>query len=208
MKKELIVDTSIFVNPASSRQFGGSPAESLIEFLKMVERNPAVCVYMPPSIYSELMHFIDEKLIPKNLLLLIKQQPPKKHEIKVPGVFIYDLVEEMRGRIDRGLRLAERHVREAIQAKPADLIPEENNSKKIQPDFESISRLRETYRRIMREQMLDSKADVDLLLLAYEIGGTLVSADDGVVLWAEKFGIECLPFDRLGTLLSEFIKNP
>jgi hypothetical protein len=35
MKKESIDDTSIFVNPASSRQFGGSPAESLIEFLKI-----------------------------------------------------------------------------------------------------------------------------------------------------------------------------
>jgi predicted DNA-binding protein (UPF0278 family) len=49
----------------------------------------------------------------------------------------------------------------------------------------------------MREGMLDSKADVDLLLLAYETEGSLVSADQGVLVWAEKLGISILPSDHL-----------
>ena len=56
---------------------------------------------------------------------------------------------------------------------------------------------------MMREGMLDSKADVDLLLLAYELNATLVSADEGVLLWAENLGISTLPYALLRPLMLE-----
>jgi len=194
LKKKIILDTSLFVNPAAAMAFGPTPTLALTRFLDLAKNIPDVEFLMPPSIYAELMYFAEEVKIPKSLLLVIQKTPPKKHEIKIPVIFIYELVESMRDRIDRGLRLSERHVREALQMDPPP--KNQHDVKGPRPDAEMIGRLRESYRRIMREGMLDSRADVDLLLLSYELGGTLVSADQGVLLWAENLGINILQHDH------------
>jgi RNA ligase partner protein len=201
LKKIYILDTSVFVNPACAHLFGSSPTDAFVSFLRQIEKLDAFEWLMPPNIYTELMHFADEKLIPKNLLTLVQQRPPKKHEIKVSGMFLYTLVDEMRDRSDRGLRLAERHVREAFQAPAPNAPSPAPGGKPIRPDAEAIGRLRESYRRMLREGMLDSKADVDLLLLAYETSGTLVSADQGVMHWANEMGVSILPAEQLPDLL-------
>ena len=203
MKKEqLIIDTSIFVNPASADYFGRTPTLALTRFLEIAVDIEKCEFLMPPSVYAELMHFAEENKIPKKLLTILQKQPPQKHETKIPGIFVYELVENIRNRFDRGLRLAERVVRESLQMPP---VPKNEKTKpgEVRPDAEVISRLRESYRRIMREGMLDSKADADLLLLAYEIKGTLVTADQGVMDWAENMGIKILAHDHL----LEFLKT-
>lgn len=199
MNEALILDTSLFVNPDSAQNFGSNPTEAFTRFLEIAKNARGVECFMPPSIYYELMHFAEEPKIPKELLLAVQQKAPKKHELAVPGFFIYSLVESFRDRVDRGLRLAERHVREAFE-KPRS---EEDSKNKVRADAESVSRLREQFRRMMREGMLDSKADVDLLLLAYELKGTLVSADMGVLTWAENLGIKILPHANLPVFLRE-----
>ena len=206
MTQSLILDTSLFVNPAVAHVFGASPTAAFTRFLEMAQETPDLAFYMPPSIYAELMHFCEEPKVPNRLLLLIQKKPPKKHEIQVPGLFIYHLVESMRDRVDRGLRLAESHVREALEVPPS---PKGSpaDPQKIRADADVIGRLRETYRRIMREGMLDSKADVDLLLLAYEVQGTLVSADQGVLDWGESMGITILSAEHLHDLLVEKVKK-
>ena len=50
--------------------------------------------------------------------------------------------------------------------------------------------------------MLDSRADVDLLLLTYELNATLISADLGVLAWAESLGLSILPYDQLPAFLA------
>jgi RNA ligase partner protein len=201
MTRTLVIDTSVFVNPASGQFFGNSPTGALVSFLGLLGSNPNIEVVLPPSIYSELMYFIEQPSIPPSLLIKIKQQAPKKHELKVPGFFIYSLVESFRDRVDRGLRLAERNVREAL-ATP--VVSSENRDPAVmREDAKQISTLRESFRRMMREGMLDSKADVDLLLLAYELNATLISADEGVLLWAENLGITVLPYAQLRTLIED-----
>lgn len=195
MSHLFVIDTSVFVNPASGQAFGAGPTEALRAFLEMVRQMPAVEICMPPSIHAELMHFVEVDKIPSELLLGLHQKAPRRAELKVPGAFLFDLVEDMRDRVDRGLRLAERHVREALQT--ATQPPAAPGEKAVRPDAEAIGRLRETYRRIMREGALDSRADVDLLLLAYELDGTLVSADQGVVDWADRLGLRILPHSLL-----------
>lgn len=201
MNEKLILDTSLFVNPASARAYGADPTRAFTRFLEMARETANVDFLMPPAIYAELMFFADEPSIPNPLLAFVHRQPPRRHETKVPGYFLYQLVEAMRDRIDRGLRLAERHVREALVVPP----PPKGAAPKgeVRADAEIIGRLRDTYRRIMREGMLDSRADVDLLLLAYETGGILVSADQGVLDWAENLGIRLLAYDHLPAFLDE-----
>lgn len=202
MKKIYILDTSVFVNPACAHLWGRTPTDAFVHFLTKAEKVLDTEWLMPPSIYQELMHFADEKLIPGSLLKIIERRPPKKHELKVPGIFLYTLVDEMRDRSDRGLRLAERHVREAFQAPVSNAAAPVPGAKPIRPDADAIGRLRESYRRMLREGMLDSKADVDLLLLAYETSGILVSADQGVLKWGNELGISLLAAEQLPTIFS------
>lgn len=201
--KNIVLDTSVFVNPAASHIFGRSPTEAFTTFLELAKEASHVNFYMPPSIYTELMHFCEEAKIPHKLLMAINRKAPKKNELRIPGVFIYQLVDSMRDRVDRGLRLAERHVREALSGEAKEKAATADPSKRMHPDAYSIGLLRESYRRIMREGMLDSKADVDLLLLAYELEATLVSADLGVIEWAENLGLSLLSHEQLKTFLTE-----
>ena len=128
---------------------------------------------MPPSIYEELMNFIDGDKIPKDLQISIFQKPPKKYEMDVPAFLLYELIDDVRHRIDKGLRVAEQAVRDVVtDAKP-----------------ETITNLRRKYRSALREGTIDSKEDVDLILLARELDGILVTADIGIMTWADKLGI-------------------
>ena len=58
---------------------------------------------------------------------------------------------------------------------------------------EIIQNMRKSYREALREGIIDSKEDVDLILLSKELDALLVTADQGAVIWAEKMGIRWLP---------------
>jgi uncharacterized protein len=55
-----------------------------------------------------------------------------------------------------------------------------------------IGKLRGRYREALRQGILDSKEDVDVLLLSFELEGSLVCADEGLRKWADKAGIEII----------------
>lgn len=189
MKTEKIVlDTSIFVNPEIKHKFGRTPTSSFDNFLKEIEKLSNIEFYMPPSIFEELMNFVDKNKIPSKLLVLIHKKPPQKYELKTPAFFLYELVEDMRTRIDKGLRIAEKSARDSLGKENADDI---------------IRKLRHNYRVALRTGTLDSKEDIDLILLAKELKGTLVSVDNGVVKWAHKLGIKCIDVDDLRTLIKK-----
>ena len=86
----------------------------------------------------------------------------------------YELVEEMRVRINKGLRVAESAVKTVSE-------------KGIE---ETLKDLRKKYREALREGIIDSKEDVDLLFLSLELKATLVTGDQGLIKWADKLGIE------------------
>ncbi len=92
----------------------------------------------------------------------------------MPGIILYNFLEEMRDRINRGLRVSERAIREF-----------ENKE-------DAIRYLRENYRRVMREGIVDSKEDVDTILLALEQKAILSSADEGQIKLAMELGIEVI----------------
>lgn len=171
-----VLDTSIFVNPEIRGKFGDNPTEAMVEFLKYAERLfGRVEFYMPPGIYREVLHFVDEELVPQLELYIIKK-PPNVHDLKIPAFVVYELIEDIRRRIDKGLRVAEKAVRESVI--------ETDNVDKI------IQKLRRNYRKALREGIVDSKEDFELILLAKELDATIVSADVGILTWAQKMGIK------------------
>ncbi len=171
--ESFVIDTSIFTNPDVYITFGRTPTTALKNFLKLISKLESSNFNMPPSIYDELLKFVDIEKIPKDLQIRIFQKPPKKYEMDVPAFLLYELIEDVRHRIDKGLRVAEQAVRDVI-----------NDS-----EPETITNLRKKYRAALREGIIDSKEDVDLILLAKELDGILVTADTGIMTWADKLGI-------------------
>ena len=187
MKKECIVlDTSVFVNPEAKYEFGKKPTSAFLNFLKLAEKAKDVRFYMPPSVFDELMNFVDSSKIPDKTLLAVHKKAPKRYELKLPALFLYELIHDIRKRVDRGLRIAERGVREAQGQENVD---------------EVIKKLRHSYRVALRTDTLDSREDIDLILLAKELGAALVTIDNGVILWAHKLGIKCLEAKDLKSIL-------
>lgn len=185
-KIKLVLDTSLFVNPDVRHHFGETPTEAFRHFLEMVKENHHVEIFMPPSVYRELMDFVNEKEIESKLLLRVKQKPPKKYELMVPAAVLYELVEDMRERVNKGLRIGEKAVRKMMSA----------NSPKDE-ESEIISDYRRKYKEALREGIIDSREDMDLLLLALELDAAVVTADEGILTWAEKLGVHIYEAKRL-----------
>jgi len=184
----ILLDTSIFVNPDAYVKWGDKPYNSLCAFIKQsVTRNMSLIT--PPSIWEEIGHFIDLAALPRDLSGYVRRKYPKKYEIPVPGLFLYELVEEMRIRINKGLRIAEKYAAKAdVKEKP----------------YEDLKKLlRNEYRTAMREGILDSRQDVDILLLAREMSLPIATADEGLKNWAHRLGLEYLDLDDLRAFLFE-----
>lgn len=189
--KRVVLDTSLFVNPDVRTSLGATPAQALDTFVYLAARIPMLEFYMPPSAFAELLNFVDKEKVPADLLVLLHLKPPRKHEITCPGAVLYDLVQDMRDRVNRGLRIAEQSVRGV--------------GKKTQDEI--IQDLRRKYREALREGIIDSKEDVDILLLAKELEALLITADQGLIAWAEKLGIQWLIPERFRDYLEGAIRR-
>ena len=100
---------------------------------------------------------------------------------------------EVRVRNYEGLKIGEDVVWEA-----AKKTFNTSNKSRFQKEVgQLISKFRERYRNATRHKFLDSIPDLDLILLAYELNATIVSSDEGVVLWGRNLGIKELPPDFL-----------
>ena len=187
--RRLVMDTSVFTNPEIREPFGTTATEALASFIRLARRVPDLEFYMPPSIWAELGNFVEPELVPDEAELVIQRKPANKLALSVPAFLIFELIEDLRRRIDKGLRVAE----EAARAAPGGSISEQ----------ERLSTLRRKYREALREGIIDSTEDVELILLARELDAIVVSADRGIVTWAEKLGLRWMnPRALHGVLLA------
>jgi RNA ligase partner protein len=191
---KFVLDTSIFVNPDIRKHFGDNPTEAMRSFLSYAEKLfGKVEFYMPPGIYREVMHFIEDEGLRPGIELYIIKKPPNVHNLKIPAFVVYELIDDIRRRIDKGLRVAEKAVRESVI--------ETDNVDKI------IQKLRRNYRRALREGIVDSKEDFELILLAMELDATIVSADVGILTWAQKMGIRWIDASTFRDVLEGLVRK-
>ncbi|MDP2924625.1 MAG: RNA ligase partner protein [Candidatus Omnitrophota bacterium] len=201
MKKppDIVIDTSIFVNPDSRTIFGQSPEAALCNFLARLQEKKSINCYMPPSVYEELLKFFENKPSLKETIL-INKKPPASYQAPIPSLFLYEFIEEFRLRLNKGLRVAEKYARKDLKAFLLQT-QTKTSSHPTREDEEIIKRLREEYRTALREDIIDSKEDVDLILLAKELDALLATSDNGLVKWAQKLGIHCIGAEELNKLL-------
>ncbi len=190
-KGAVVLDTSLFVNPEVREHFGRTPTEALENFLSLASQLQATEFYMPPTIFEELLNFIEPEKISGDLLVVLQQKPPKRYELSCPALILYELIEDIRERVNKGLRIAEKAVRGAAKTGEEEIIKD----------------LRRKYREALREGIIDSKEDVDLILLARELDALLVTADQGLIKWAEKLGIKWLVPSKFKEYLLSSIKK-
>jgi uncharacterized protein len=181
---KIVLDTSIFVNPDSRKFFGQTPRQALENFVAIIAVKNNINCYIPPSVYEELVKFTKELPAEKNIL--IEQKSPASYQDSIPALLFYEFIDETRNRVNKGLRITEKYTRRGLKA--------EDSRQKTQ---ELIQSARQEYRIALREGILDSKEDFDLILLAKELDAYLATSDQGLVKWAQKLGISCLTAAKL-----------
>ncbi len=191
-RERLIPDTSVFTNPDVYREFGKSPEEAFVNFLELAARAPQVRVYMPASVYEELKKMLKNVKVPPRARAVFRVKSPKKYEIQIPAFLLYELIDDLRQRINKGLRVAEEAVRASAQKSPDEI----------------INALRRKYREALREGIVDSKEDIELILLALELDGLLLSADRGILALADKLGIRWVPPEEIRETLEGLVFHP
>ena len=179
-----VLDTSMFVNPDSRKYFGETVDGALASFLQSAAKAKTMKFSMPPSVQKELRYFAQKDL--PNFKHLIAIKSPSMHEMTVPAVIVWKLLDEMRTRVNAGLRVSEKFV----------------NDDKMPLD-EKLHRLRTQYKEALREGVLDSEEDFEVLMLAKELKATILTLDMGLVRAAEQLGIPCMAMDAFAAHFKE-----
>lgn len=202
--RKFVVDTSAFMTE-NIRENDDSMEEAIVHLLALFERSDEDDIaefYMPDSTYEELEEImegsVDDEVLRK-LNAWVSRRSPSRHEVSVPGDMLYGFIEEMRKRVNKGLRLSEKAVKEL------DDMEEEPDDEYYEQVDVVISDLRQKYKEALRKGIVDSKEDLDLLLLARELDATVVSEDQGVLNWAEELGIPHLEGNELPEVLEEYL---
>jgi len=204
-----ILDTNLFFNMEAGLGLGRKTEEvtmNLTKIIRTLKKEKKVEFFLPPKAVDEYLSFFDDKNQPfiKEFLSVVTVKSPEISQVNFPASVFYQLIGDIRARSYRGLNIAE----EEIEAAVNQLAGKKPGLKK---DFQIaigkfIKSFRERYRQATRFGFLDSVTDLDLIVLAKEIDGFLVSTDEGVIKWGRVFGVkEILPSSfkqRLDELLS------
>ena len=158
-----------------------------------LKKTKTAAFFMPPRAVSEFLSFFDDKdqSFIKDFLSAVNVESPDLGKISFPATVFYKLIDDIRGRSYKGLNVAEEEIEAAAK---------EFSGKKIETkkDFQIglgafIRKFRERYRNATRVGFLDSLADLDLIVLAKQKDGFLVSTDEGVLSWGRTFGVKEMP---------------
>ncbi|WP_255149692.1 RNA ligase partner protein [Halorarius halobius] len=206
LRQRFVLDTSLFITDEirSDGETLEAAVERLLDLIAEAKLELDISCYVPPSIYDELVGMlrrrdVDEALVGRlNTWVITKN--PARFEVMVPAEIVYRFIDEMSDRVDRGLRVSEKAVRKAEESRDA---PDENGMSEVD---RVVSELRDEYRETLRQGVLDSREDFDLLILARELDAGVVTEDQGIITWAEDFGLRYLEGRDFPTLLDEYLQ--
>lgn len=171
-----VLDTSMFVNPDARKYLGQSVHDAVVSFLAIAAKAKGIKFYMTPSVVKELRYFAEKELPSFKNTIIVKA--PSLYELKIPAILMYKFIDELRSRVNAGLRISEKFVRD--EKTPID---------------EKLHKLRVQYKESLREGILDSEEDFEVLMLAKEMDATIITLDQGLVKAAEELGVKCMAID-------------
>ena len=211
MRQRFVLDTTAITDAGLRIKEGYESlcesAAEVLELIALARLKLDISCYIPyPSVYTELTSFLkrygcDEDIFTKLDTWLVKKTP-NRYEVKIPAAIFYEYIITVRQKMNRGRRLAEEYILEssAITAKLED-------KSKIEDEIGAlISKFRDKYRAVMRQGILDSAPDLDVLLLAKELEAGVVSSDAGIRKWSERLGLRFVEAAKFPRMLKEYLK--
>ena len=193
--EKFVIEINFFLNLEIKSGFGDNPKEicfSLSRLAKDLKARGRAEFFLPPRVRDEFMTFVkgDEAWV-RDIFSILTIKSPNIEKIQFPVEVFYKLVDEIRERSYRGLKIAEE-----MTDQSAKNIMGKGELDKIEYQKQlgiTITKLRDRYRQATRVNFLDSVADLDLIVLCRELDGFLVSSDEGVVRWGRIFGVKEIP---------------
>lgn len=187
-----VFDTNFFYNLEIKSDFGDNPKGIFLLVSQYAQKLRAAGLaefYVPPRILDEIETFTDlrDDSI-QNFLANVTVKAPDKAKVQLNTEVVYALVQEIRDRSYRGLQIAEEEMGLAVKALHG-IEPETSRIEYQKKIGEHVRKLRDRYRNATRVKFLDSVADLDIIVLAKELDGAVVTADEGVLLWARACGV-------------------
>lgn len=176
-----------------------------------------ISCYVPyPTVYKEMegfakRHDCGDDVMDSIDTWLVKKTP-NRYEVQIPAGIFYEYVDHMRGRINKGMRVAE----DAIRDSSMDCLyveAEDRPMKEVREEVErevigdTISKFRDKYRDALRYGILDAAPDIDVLLLAKELDAAVVGADDGIEKWAERLGLRFVHATSFPRMIQEYLRK-
>ncbi|WP_290596543.1 MULTISPECIES: RNA ligase partner protein [unclassified Archaeoglobus] len=211
MRQRFVLDTTAITDAGLRIKEGyESLCESATEVLNLIalaRLKLDISCYIPyPSVYTELTSFLkryecDEDIFTKLDTWLVKKTP-NRYEVKIPAAIFYEYIITVRQKMNRGRRLAEEYILEAsaISSKLED-------RSNIEAEIGNlVSKFRDKFRSVMRQGILDSAPDLDVLLLAKELEAGVVSSDAGIRKWSERLGLRFVEASKFPRMLKEYLK--
>ncbi|WP_135854144.1 RNA ligase partner protein [Halorussus salinus] len=207
LEQRFVLDTSVFFADEIRRD-DEEREEAVLRLLDLIAEAKLslnISCYIPPSVYDELTGMLRDRGVSDEVFSKLNTWVIKKHparfEVMIPAEIVFEFIDEMSDRVNRGLRVSEEAVREAqaLDGEPLD-------GQEYMTDVDQlVSDLREKYRKALRQGVLDSHEDFDLLVLARELDAGVVTEDVGIVSWAEDFGLRYLRGRDFPSLLAEYL---
>jgi RNA ligase partner protein len=211
LKQRFVLDTSLFITE-EIRDDDQALEEACLDLLDDIAETRleyGISCYMPPSIETELTTMLEDREVSEEVLQKLNTwvitKSPAHYEVMIPAGMVYEFIDEMSERVNRGLRVSEKAVRKAEKRRN-----EEGDENDHMSEVDRvISDLRDEYRDALQQGVLDSREDFDLLILARELDGGVVTEDTGIINWAEDFGLRYLRGRDFPSLLAEYLAaNP
>jgi RNA ligase partner protein len=170
-----------------------------------------ISCHMPPVTYKEFSDYMTRYECPENILVKaetwIVKKSPNRYDTKIPSEIFYEYVQDMRERMNKGMRISESALWEAaVESMVMMSRGEKKNQIELKVLGKAIKDFRKKYRAALRKGTLDSAPDLDVLLLAKELNAGVVAADEGIKVWAERLGLRFLSAKSFPQMLQEYLK--
>ncbi|NHJ86679.1 MAG: RNA ligase partner protein [Asgard group archaeon] len=194
-RQRFVLDTTAFTDAKLIAALGGSIKEAvtrLSELISIGRLRLNISCYMPPSTFSELKEFLLENKCTirevDQVEAWIVRKSPDRYSVLLSSQVIYEYVSDVRERLDQGMTIVRRAIKEAMKNTEKDFF--DQNGRNLKIIEETLAKnYEEKYRQKMRRGVLDSLPDIDTLILAKELAAGVVSADKGIKAWTERMGI-------------------
>jgi hypothetical protein len=209
MRQRFVLDTTAITDTGLRTKEGyESLCDSAAEVLELIARARLklnISSYIPfPTVYGELISFLRRNNCSDDVFLKLDtwlvKKTPNRYEVKIPAAIFYDYVMTMRQKINRGRRVAEEFIWES------SAVSSKFEEKEVQKEVGNlISKFRDKYRNVLRQGILDSSPDLDVLLLAKELEAGVVSSDAGIRKWSERMGLRFVDASKFPRMLKEYL---